>query len=287
MKLSVIDVGSNSVRLLMWADGRSLYKKIKTTRLGERLANTSVLLKQAMERTADAVADFCSLAKSEGAEIIYIFATAAVRCSKNGSEFVDMVREKCGLDVCVLSGEEEARLGYLGATQGGNGGIIDVGGASTEITVGKDGFIVYAKSVDFGAVRLKDVCGEDRHLLRKYIDERIGAYGDVPHSKFYAIGGTATSICALEFEVEPYDPELIDGRVLTVDAIEAWAERLLSMGQAHRLRLKGMDPSRADILGGGALLLSSVLRYVKAKEVTVSEKDNLEGFIISGRGGVQ
>ena len=286
MKLSAIDIGSNSVRLLVWADGRSLYKKINTTRLGEGLAQSGELSEAAMRRTAEAVALFYETAKAEGAERVYAFATAAVRRSRNGGEFVARVRRECGLEVRVLAGEEEARIGFLGATEGRDGGIVDVGGASTEITVGVGGKIIYAVSADMGAVKLKDACGEDRAALQKYIDGALSVYGNVPACRLYAIGGTATSLCALEYEVEPYDPALIDGRILAAEAVLRWADRLLSMPQAERLALKGMDKPRADILGGGALLLGSVLRHIGQESVTVSEKDNLEGFLLAKSRGL-
>ena len=281
MKYAVIDIGSNSVRLLLWADGHTIYKKINTTRLGEGIAFTGALSSAAMERTKAAIAGFCAAAEQDGAEKLYAFATAAVRSAKNGAEFVRLVREDCGVEIDVIGGEKEARLGFLGALGGKDGGIIDVGGASTEITVGKGGEIIYAKSADVGAVRLKDVCGSDREKLAAYIADKISVYREVPRSSMYAIGGTATALAALEKEVEPYDPSIIHGTVLAASSIECWADRLLAMTQEERLALKGMDKKRADILGGAALLLYSVLRHIGAECVTVSEKDNLEGYLLT------
>lgn len=284
MKYSVIDIGSNSVRLLLWADGCSLDKKIYTTRLGEGIAFSPVLREDAMQRTAEAIGMCLQEAKRFGADRVYAFATAAVRSAENGKQFVQTVFGRFGIQIDVLSGEKEAELGMLGALEGRDGGIVDVGGASTEITVGVGGEIIYAVSADVGAVKLKDACGEDRAALQKYIDGALSVYGNVPECRLYAIGGTATSLCALEYEVEPYDPALIDGRILTAEAVLRWAGRLLSMPQAERLALKGMDKPRADILGGGALLLGSVLRHIGQEEITVSEKDNLEGFLLAKRG---
>lgn len=280
MKYAVIDIGSNSVRLLLWADGHTLCKKVNTTRLGEGITFTGELSSAAMERTAAAIADFAAEAKKEGADELYAFATAAVRSSRNGEDFVRLVRECCGVAVEVIGGEEEAELGLLGALDGQDGGIIDVGGASSEVTVGRGGKIVYAVSADVGAVRLKDVCGEDRQKLESYIAEKISVYGQVPCCEMAAIGGTATSLAALEYEVEPYDPARIHGAYLAKERILFWADRLLSMPQAERLALKGMDKKRADILGGAALLLYSIIRHIGADGVRVSERDNLEGYLL-------
>ena len=279
MRYAVIDIGSNSVRLLLWADGQTIYKKINTTRLGEGVEGSGMLSSAAIERTAAAVAAFRSQAERDGAERVYAFATAAVRSAANGAVFTAAVEKLCGLRVDVVSGEREARLGLAGALGGKDGGIIDVGGASTEVTVARAGSVVYAASADVGAVRLRDACGEDREKLETFIAERIAVYGNVPRFMAYAVGGTATSLAALALGVEPYDPLRIDGLCFSAAEVYSWAERLLALSQKERLALKGMDPRRADILGGGALLLYKVMRYTGADRITVSEKDNLEGYI--------
>ncbi len=280
MKYAVIDIGSNSVRLLLWADGCSVNKNVFTTRLGEGIAFSSKLLPQAMSRTAEAIGACVTRARDFGAAKIFAFATAAVRSADNGGDFVRLVRENCGIDVEIVSGKEEAKLGFMGALGGRDGGIIDIGGASSEITVGKNGEIVYAVSADIGAVRLKDLCGENVSLLEQTIAEKISVYGKVPACEMTLIGGTATSLAALEYEVEPYDPLRIQGRVLQTEKVGVWAERLLSMPQEDRLRLKGMDKKRADILGGGALLLCRILQKIGAGQAVVSESDNTEGYLM-------
>ena len=233
-----------------------------------------------MERTAEAISELQKKAKEFGALKIYAFATAAVRSTENGRDFIHTVYENCGIVPEVLSGKEEAEIGYLGALEGKDGGIVDVGGASSEITIGKDGKIIYAVSADVGAVKLKDFCGEDKLKLKRYIDEKIAVYGTVPFCPITLIGGTATSLDALEYHIEPYDPKVIHHGVLTAEQIGFWAEKLLSMKQHERLLLKGMDKKRADILGGGAMLLYEILKKIKAENVSVSESDNMEGYLM-------
>lgn len=280
MKYAVIDIGSNSVRLLLWADGCSLSKRVLTTRLGEGISFSPRLLPQAIDRTVAAISELLKKAQDFGAVKIYAFATAAVRSAVNGQDFIHTVYENCGIIPEILSGEEEAEAGYLGALEGRDGGIIDVGGASSEITIGKNGKIIYAVSADVGAVRLKDACGEDKQKLKNYIDEKISVYGTVPYCPMTLIGGTATSLAALEYGVEPYDPKVIHRSTLTAERIGFWAEKLLSMKQSERLLLKGMDRKRADILGGGALLLYEILKKIQAEKVSVSETDNTEGYLM-------
>ena len=280
MKISAIDTGSNSVRLLMWADGRSIYKKIDTTRLGEGLAETGRLSPAAMRRTAKAIAAFYAQAEKEGAEKIYVFATAAARRAENGAEFVRLVRDMYGIPVEILSGEEEAETGILGALGGNDGGVIDVGGASSEAIVRAGGKIVYEKSLDLGAVRLLELGGGDLKKTEALISDKLSFYGKIPQSAWTAIGGTATSLVALEKKLVPYDAEKVHGTRLRVGTVRKWAERLFAMTQNERLSLAGMDPRRADILGGGALLLAMIAQYAGAEEIAVSEADNLEGYIL-------
>lgn len=282
MKISVIDVGSNSVRLMVMADGKTLYKRLDTTRLGEGLATSGVLKPEAIERTARAVQIFAAAAELSGAGTPYVFATASVRSAANGADFVARVKQLCSIDVDVISGEEEAACGIAGALRGGDGGIIDLGGASTEITLQKGGKKVYSQSVNIGTVRLYDLAGEDRAALDKVIEERLSDYGNLTlaGTNMYGVGGTATSLAALYHGLETYDPKVVDGTVLTAEWLDKEAEILLSMSVDERKRLKGMDVRRADVIAGGCLLLCRILKRFGAEKITASESDNLEGYAI-------
>ena len=149
-KFAVIDVGSNSVRLMFVADGKVLYKALNTTRLGDGLAASSMLKDEAIARSVNAVVEFYDRAIAEGAEGVYAFATAAVRSATNGQAFVDGVRALRPLSVEVITGEEEAEIGILGALGNADGGVIDVGGASTEIVIKEQGELIFKKSVNIG-----------------------------------------------------------------------------------------------------------------------------------------
>ncbi len=278
-KIAVIDIGSNSVRLMMMADGKVLYKTLDTTRLGEGLASSSLLKREAAERTAAAVAAFYARANAEGAASVYAFATAAVRSAENGSEFVARVRELCPLDVEVISGMEEAELGILGALGGRDGGLVDAGGASTEIVVQKGGVLIYKKSVDIGVVRLKDMCGADAGKLKRAAEIAVGEYGKVPDGvPMYAIGGTATTLAALSLDMREYDSSRVTGTIVTAAQMRALAERLTKMRAEDIANLPGVQPKRADVLGGGAVLLSVVMDRLGFSELIVSDSDNLEGY---------
>ena len=282
MKISAIDVGSNSVRLMVMADGKTLYKQLDTTRLGEGLANSGVLKPEAIERTARTVQLFAAAAELNGAGTPYVFATASVRSASNGGDFVKRVKQLTGIDVDVISGEEEAACGITGALRGRDGGIIDLGGASTEITLQKGGKTVYSKSVNVGTVRLYDIAGQDRQALERAARTALKDYGNLSlaGTDMYGVGGTATSLAALFHELPAYDPKVVDGTVLTVGWLGSMAERLLSMSVEERKAMRGMDVRRADVIAGGCLLLHHILKRFGAEKLTVSESDNLEGYVL-------
>ncbi len=281
-RYAVIDIGSNSVRLLLVADGKVLYKRLKTTRLGENLAVTGQLTRQAISRTAEAVKAFYLQAKNEGAESVVAFATASVRGAQNGAEFVQAVKAICPLEVEVISGEKEAEIGILGALGNGDGAILDIGGASTELIVKSGGQCVYKKSVDVGAVRLKDICGGNRTLLQDYCKKVVKKFGEVPVvTNLTAVGGTATTLCALAIGLNVYDGNQVTGARVDKTSLTALTDKLFSTPVEEIAKLPCITSGREDIIGGGAVLLLAVLEYMQLESFTASDRDNLEGYAIT------
>lgn len=280
-KFAVIDVGSNSVRLMFVADGKVLYKRLNTTRLGEGIASVPRLKKEAIARTALAVADFFQQAKADGAEEVFAFATAAVRAAENGGEFIERVAKLCGLRVEIISGEEEAELGILGALGNMDGGVIDVGGASTEIVVKSGGACVYKKSVNIGVVRLKDLCGREKTALTKAAQAAAKEFEKFPSLPIlHAIGGTATTIAAQILKLKKYDSEKITGTEVTRSEMETFAEKLFALSVEEIAALPCMPKGRADVLTGGVLFLAILMKELKVERLVVSDRDNLEGYAI-------
>ncbi len=278
MKIAILDIGSNSVRLMLWADGKTLYKKVQTTRLGEGIANTGMLLPAAIERTALAVQELAEEGRSAGAAV-YAFATAAVRASRNGSAFVERVKELCGVEVDVVPGQEEALLGLYGALGQEDGGIIDIGGASTEICIREGGKIAFSVSLDIGAVRLYDRCGDQASLLEETIRGALSPLTHTTAGKMYAIGGTGSTLASLLLGLDTYDARMIQDFKMMRTALDQLSDKLLSMTAEERKNLKGMDVRRADIIAGGALLLVNILKKMSLLEVYASDRDNLEGYL--------
>ncbi len=279
-KNAVIDIGSNSVRLMVVADGKVLYKDLEITRLGEGLATTGVLSTQALERTAGAVAKFYSKAKLENAEKVVAFATAAARSAKNGADFVKRVAQLCPLHVQIISGEEEAEIGILGALGNKDGGIIDVGGASTEIIVRKDGDILYKKSVDVGVVRLKDLCGREVPVLKAHSEKSVKAFGEVGATELCAIGGTATSIASIALGQKVYDGQAVTGYALTLETIAQVIDYLAKTPVKQVVAETCVPEKRAEVLLGGAVWLLTVMQVLGVKKLVCSDADNLEGYAV-------
>ena len=280
MKYGVIDVGSNSVRLMLSENGRTIYKLIETTRLASSLDENGFIELKAAENTLLAFSSFAERAKEEGVDKLYAFATAAVRKAKNGGEFVKLIYERCGVPVEILSGEQEAEAGFKGALCGKDGGVIDIGGASTEIAVVKNGEKVYGKSVNIGAVTLTKTCGENGVLAEKTVKQALKEFGSVPKSGFFAIGGTATSIAAICLKLTKYDPVKVDGFVLEKSELNRLKDKLYSTSVEDRKKIAGLQPQRADIIQSGAAILCGVSDLLGLEKITISEKDNLEGYLL-------
>ncbi len=276
----VIDVGSNSVRLMMWQNGKTLYKKVNVTKLAEGLGKGSKLQVDAIDRTARAVSFFVNEARKEKTDEIFVFATAAVRQASNGEDFTNKVKALCNIDVDVISGELEAEIGLLGAVSKGDGGIIDIGGASTEISVLTNGDRVFGKTLPFGCVKITEICGQNLLVADEFVRSKIVEYGLVPSSNFYGIGGTATTIAAILLELEVYDPAKVHGYVVSKEQILSLRTMLYEKSIEERKKIKGLQPQRAEVIVSGVALLYAIMDTFNIEKITVSESDNLEGYVL-------
>ena len=278
MKIAIIDIGSNSVRLMLWADGKTLYKKISTTRMGAGLHGSGLISEEAMQKTVHAVSLFTREGSAAGAGV-YAFATAAVRTASNGDELCRRVFTACGVSVDVVSGETEASLGIAGALGRNDGGIMDIGGASAEVIFQKEGNTTFSVSMPLGAVKLYDICHDRKELLDRVIDEGIKPLERaVPTGILYAVGGTASTLASVKCGAETYG-DFLNGTVLEAEFVERTALSLLSMDIPSRRAVKGMEPVRADIIAGGAYFFYKIMQKLGLKSVVFSDRDNLEGYL--------
>lgn len=280
---AVIDIGSNSVRLMLHDGKKSISKDVCSTKLAEGIVNSSELSIAAIKRTADAIIALVVKARVVSDDVM-IFATEAVRRATNAQELIDRVFSSTGLCIDVVTGEMEAKLGYIGVGQSGKCTVVDIGGASTEIIVGNSGIIEYAKSVRMGGVVLRDECGESAFELEKCISNKLLGFTGMPDSEnVIAIGGTATTISALIYKVQPYNPEFIHGSIIQKDRLGGLIENIRGLSLQDRRCLKGMFLGREDIIIGAMTALYKVMELLKVDSVRVSESDNLEGYLIQKR----
>ena len=285
---AAIDVGSNSVRLMVARSEGGQLAVLHTGRITTRLMNgvtDGVLQGESVENTALAVAAHVETARQMGADLIHAFGTSALRDAKNSDFFSDRTEQLCGLRVRIISGVEEAQLAYAGAAPEGKCGVIDIGGGSTELIVGNNGQMLRAHSAQLGAVRLMNelngrqdpaemaAAAEDR--LQKTIET---VCTDAP-DKWIGVGGTITTLAAMSKKVSKYTPHAIEDYPLTEELVGKWLKSLVDMPVEERRFLVGLTPSRADIIPYGAAILLAVMKCVKANPVHACDRDNLEGYI--------
>jgi len=308
-RVAGIDCGTNSIRLLIAdADGTAdaaglvdVHREMRVVRLGEGVDRTGRLAPAAIRRTEHALADYAGLIRQTGVERVRMVATSASRDAANAEDFTAMVRQVLGVAPEVITGLAEAELSFVGAITGlpglasatGPVLVTDIGGGSTELVLGNaTGGVRAAHSMDVGCVRMTE-----RHLrddpptaaqikateadLRAALEQ---AAVDVPVAeadRFVGVAGTVTTIAAIALRLTSYQPDAIHGSVIGYAEVAEVTERLLGLRHAERARLPVMHPGRADVIGGGALVLRTMMDFLGAAEVIVSEHDILDGIALS------
>ena len=280
MKYGVIDIGSNSVRFLMQKIGEKPIKKAIITKLAKDMNESRLLTKESIERTANTVLFFIDYANEQKVDKLFIFATAAVRNSINGSDFTSIIEERSGYQVDVVDGELEGKLAYYGVYANQDGGIIDVGGASTEIAVYKNGECVYAKSLPIGAVNLTNLFSQNQKEIDAYLLESVKSFGKIPKTSFKTVGGTACNVCSVMLGLTEFDASKVENFIIKKDDLNLLAKRLSKMSVVERENIVGLQKERAENFLSGVLILNNVFDYLGIDSVSHSEKDNLEGYLI-------
>lgn len=277
MKTAIMDIGSNSVRLLYGK--QKPIKQILTTQLSEGLDATGALNADAVQRTLDAIVSLAESARAQGAERVCAFATEAVRAARNGDEFCALVRETSGIELEVIDGKTEAQCGFLGASgdfKGNHRGVLDIGGASVELVTDQG---EYACSLPIGVVRLRERYS-DFDQLDKALPKLLSGYGKVPRvERLIGIGGTPTTMIAIAQNMRTYDPDLVHGSSLSkADCDRVYGELRRLDPQEIMARYPSLVLRRAQVITYGAAVLTAMLAYLNADRVIVSERDNLEGY---------
>lgn len=272
---AVIDVGSNSVRLMRVICGIS-EKFVDITQLGRGLAESGRLSEEAMCASIKAIERFKGMA---GDIPVYAFATEAVRRAQNGEEFIQRVYEVTGIKIDLLSPEEESRAGFLGACDKGRATVIDIGGASTEFCRGENGDILRAVSTPIGAVKLKDLCGDNRFDISGYLDS---LFEDFDFSgKIIGIGGTITAIVTIAENMTSYDKDIVHGYILAREKIDEVEKALQDKSAEDLVKIyPALAKKRARVIFCGVKLLAYIMDRYGILSITVSDSDNTEGYLL-------
>lgn len=297
-RVAVIDVGTNSTRLLV-ADvdgGRvsPVERRSTVTRLGRGVDLSGHLAHEAIEDVCTAIDGYVGILQELEAETVETIATSAVRDADNGSAFIAELRERFALSARVLDGEEEARATYLGATSEQPPSrptlVIDIGGGSTEMIVGTGSEISFHDSLQAGVVRHSERCiasdpptaGELEALAKDVRGLILASVGEgIAAEHGIAVAGTPTSLAAVEMELEPYNPSRVHGHVLGLPSIQRMLSRLASAPLAERVEIPGLHPDRAPTIVAGVVILIEAMRAFGLEEITVSEHDILYGTALS------
>jgi exopolyphosphatase / guanosine-5'-triphosphate,3'-diphosphate pyrophosphatase len=298
VRVAAIDTGTNSTRLLVAEDQaggfRTLERRMVITRLGQGVDRRRALEPEALKRTLATIADYAAVCGEYGVERLRVTGTSAVRDAINRDEFFAGVKRLTGHVPELLTGEVEARTTFLGVRadllEPEHLLVIDIGGGSTELIFGSAAPETLV-SLDVGCVRLfekylaSDPPADDEiEALRAEVDEGLKAFLETarvpPGTRLVGVAGTVTQLAALKAGGLTYDPEITHHMVMTHGDIRLLAKRLRSLPYAKRRRISGLEPGRADVIVAGAEILLCAMEAFDFAEVTVSEKDILDGLIL-------
>ncbi|MBK5243470.1 MAG: Ppx/GppA family phosphatase [Eubacteriaceae bacterium] len=291
---AVIDIGTNSTRMLIFRNDQEnlvrVNKSVRYTRMGQGVDRTGQLHPDAQKRNLEALEEYKNIAEDYDVKAFYVFGTSAMRDAENTQEFTDQVKEKLGLDIEVISGEDEAELGFIGVSQSFNEKLLifDIGGGSTEFIFGENNELKKMISINLGCVRATEkylfsdppTFQELKRLNEDIYAELMEKVGDfIPQRpyKLIGIGGTATSLSTIKQGLRIYDSEKVHESIITRDELEAMIEELSGKTIEERQNIAGLEAKRADIILAGALILLNIFKVTGEKSFTVSDFDNLEG----------
>lgn len=301
---ATIDIGTNSVLLLIGRvlpDGRVevIEDRAEVTRLGEGLSSGGIISDAASERTLNTVASYYELCVKHGVKSIAIVGTAPFRVAKNVGDFRLVLKRTTGLDVEVISAEREARLTYNSQAHdfGADIIVVDIGGGSTELATTVKGNMEFV-SLPVGCVSLTEsffkndpASSDEIHKLRQHIGKILESVSPPifsrPHDRnLIATAGTATTLMSMHLRLPRYDPALVHGQSLKVDALRNIIEELRSKTSAEKKHISGLAPERSDVILAGAELLHEIMGTLGYSSVTISDRGIKWGLFYEKFGGL-
>ncbi len=296
--VAAIDIGSNSVRLLVVGpDGAELCREMNITRLAEGVDQSGRLGQAAMDRTLAVLESYGASLRRFDAQRIRVTGTSAARDAANRQVFFRRVEEAVGSPPELLSGETEAALAFAGATadrEASEGPFVtlDIGGGSTEFAFGTSE-PERSISLDIGCVRITErffqadpPSGAELAAAGAYIRGLLSRVErEVPcrSAKLWlGLAGTVTSLAARDARLDRYDPTVTHGYALSRGAVDSMHAELCARSAEARAELL-LEPKRASVILGGTIILAEVMRYFELSQIVVSERDILDGLVATLR----
>ena len=298
-KYATLDVGSNSVLIYIaekdeFGNFKTLEDKALITKLGEDLKETGVLKPEAMDRTINALKEFKALMDKYSIDEYAAIGTMALREAKNSKDFLERVENEAGIKIEVIPGEEEAKLSHLAIVLGlgikdEDVVIFDIGGGSTEFIYSKGPRIQNKFSLNIGALVLTNkflksnpVKKEEHDALFSYLREEFTKV-DFPSKidKAIGMGGNVTSITAVKFRMEKYDPSKVQGATVTKDEVKDQLNLYMLKTVEERKSITGLQPKRAETILAGATILYAILDRLGKDAFTVSDRGIRHGLMFA------
>lgn len=294
-RYAVIDVGTNSVKFHVAeraTDGawRTVVDRAEVTRLGEGLTGGGELGSAPMARTADAIVAMAEEARRLGVVEIAAVGTAGMRMATNSAVLVDAVRDRCGVGIEVISGEEESRIAYLAATSGlgatGSLVVFDTGGGSSQLTFSHDGEVDERFSVDVGAVRFTEafaLAGPVDDLgpaLAAIAADLSRLDGRPTPALLVGLGGVNTNLAAVRHGLAAYDADVVHGTLLDRAEVDRQVELYRTRTADERREIPGLQPARAEVILAGACIVRTVLEKLGVDSYRVSDRGLRHGVLV-------
>lgn len=297
-RYAVIDVGTNSVKFHLGerlgnGQWRTVVDRAELTRLGEGLEEQSLIAPEPLARTSDVIAAMVDAAKDGGAMAIVAVGTAGMRIAQNSGSVIDAIRERTGVTIEVLPGDEEGRLAYVAVQAGlgfgaGSLAVFDTGGGSSQFTFGEGSRVDERFSVEVGAVRYTEQFQLDEAVSENDLASALSAIshdlssidGRPEPDALVGMGGAITNMTAVSLSLATYDPDAVQGAILTRSEVDRQIELYGSMDATERRRIVGLQPKRADVILAGACIVRTVMGKLSRESLVVSDHGLRHGVLI-------
>jgi exopolyphosphatase / guanosine-5'-triphosphate,3'-diphosphate pyrophosphatase len=303
-RYAVIDVGTNSIKFHIGQRGSegvwtTIADRAEITRLGEGLAESGRISEPALNRTVEAISGMAADAKRAGVRAIAAVGTAGLRQARNSAEVIASIHDRSGIEVEVVSGDEEARLAYLATKRAlprsvGTIVVFDTGGGSSQFTFGNGDRVDERFSIDVGAARYTELFGLDRAVSKDVLEQALIAIGadlgrldDHPApDAIVGMGGAITNITAVALRLSEYDPDQVQGATVTAEEMDRQIELYGCRDADARRTIVGLQSKRAEVILAGACIVRTVLQKFGKKSLIVSDRGLRHGVLAERFGPV-